>query len=211
MKEKLRELKSRKFIGAVELADEAAKLISDIVPRQGRASVAEVPDERIVRYYSTEGLISAPEGRQGTAAVYGYTHLLQLLVIKRLQADHLPIRKIRELVEGKTAGELEKLIGIGQRSEKTVRSKNSASEFLESLVTSYRMKQAAPVPIQESLVQSAYAQQSGRLAWTRLEIEPGLELHLRDDYQLPDDARDRQRLARTIMAEIENKGSKSEK
>src|SRR5262245_51994038 len=118
MKERLRELKSRKFIGVVELADEAAKLIADIVPRQDRASVAEVPDERIVRYYSAEGLISAPEGRQGTAAIYGYIHLLQLLVIKRLQADHLPIRKIKELVEGKTANELEKLLGVGQRSER---------------------------------------------------------------------------------------------
>lgn len=232
MKERLRELKSRKFIGVVELADEAAKLIADIVPRQDRASVAEVPDERIVRYYSAEGLISSPEGRQGTAAVYGYVHLLQLLVIKRLQADHLPIRKIKELVEGKTASELEKLLGVGQRSERDTRSKNTASEFLESLVASYRMKSPAPAsdsappPAPQGSLQRQrkseplgvkeppsvpYAQNSGRLAWTRLEIEPGLELHLRGDYQLPDDARDRQRLARRIIAEIENNVSKSEK
>jgi len=209
MKERLHQLRSRKFIGAVELADEAARLVADMVPRQDRASVAEVPDERIVRYYSTEGLISAPEGRQGTAAVYGYTHLLQLLVIKRLQADHLPIRKIRELVEGKSIAELERLLGADQK-QSAARSKNSASEFLQSLVTSYSMKSADPAVINEP-VAASYASPSGRLAWTRVEIEPGLELHLRDDYRLPDDARERQRLSRRIMAEIEHNGSEPRK
>lgn len=208
MKERLRQLRSRKFIGAVELADEAARLVADLVPRQDRASVAEVPDERIVRYYSTEGLISAPEGRQGTAAVYGYTHLLQLLVIKRLQADHLPIRKIRELVEGKSVAELEKLLGADQKDNAT-RSKNAASEFLQSLVKSYSLRSPAPDAVSEPPQASTYA--SGRLAWTRVEIEPGLELHLRDDYRLPDDARERQRLSRRIMAEIEHNGSEPRK
>src|SRR5919201_7087229 len=109
MKEGLRALRGQKYIGTIELADEAARLISQFVPRQERGSVSEVPDERTVRYYISEGLISAPEGKQGAASVYGYLHLLQLLAVKRLQADHLPIRKIRELVEGKGEGELERL------------------------------------------------------------------------------------------------------
>lgn len=192
----------------MELADEAARLVADLVPRQDRASVAEVPDERIVRYYSTEGLISAPEGRQGTASVYGYLHLLQLLVIKRLQADNLPIRKIRELVEGKSAAELEKLMGVNQRGEQTARSKNTASEFLQSLITSYSMKSP---PLQASEPVAAYVSPSDRLAWTRVEIEPGLELHIRDDYLLPDDTRERQRLARRILTEVEHNASKTEK
>src|SRR5215216_5467 len=96
-----KDLRTQKYVGTAQLADEAARLISRFVPRQERGSVSELPDERMVRYYSTEGLISPPEGRQGPAAVYGYEHLLQLLVIKRLQADHLPIRKIKQLVEGK--------------------------------------------------------------------------------------------------------------
>src|SRR5438876_3184694 len=86
MTEKLKTLKQRKYVGAVEFADEAARLVWQFVPRQERGSVTEVPDERMVRYYTAEGLLSAPEGRQGASAVYGYTHLLQLLVVKRLQA-----------------------------------------------------------------------------------------------------------------------------
>ena len=91
MKDRLKELRGRKFIGTAQLADEAARLVSQIVPRQERQSVSLVPDERTVRYYSAEGLLAPPEGKQGLNAVYGYQHLLQLLVIKRLQAEHLPM------------------------------------------------------------------------------------------------------------------------
>src|SRR5262245_35765624 len=130
MREKLKSFRGQKFIGATQLADAAARLIAEIVPRQERGSVTEVPDERMVRYYSGEGLISAPEGKQGLSAVYGYGHLLQLLVIKRLQAEHLPIRKIKELVEGKSERELEQLLGV----EKENPDKNAATQYLESLL-----------------------------------------------------------------------------
>ena len=112
MRETLKSFRGQKFVGTTQLADTAARLITEFVPRQERGSVTEVPDERMVRYYSGEGLISPPEGKQGLSAVYGYGHLLQLLVIKRLQADHLPIRKIKELVEGKSERELEQLLGM---------------------------------------------------------------------------------------------------
>jgi DNA-binding transcriptional MerR regulator len=200
MKEKLKDLKERKFIGALELADEAARFIPDYVPPQERGSVAEVPDERMVRYYIAEGLLSPPEARQGSASVYGYRHLLQLLVIKRLQSDHLPIKKIREICENRNAHSLEQMLGVGKEREKP--SGNEASEYLESLLRPYARAQPsprlqAPSPGQ-AILQSASA-------WARIEIEPGLELHVREDYRLMDDAKERQRLARRIMAEIEKR------
>ncbi len=200
MKEKLKDLKDRKFIGAVELADEAARLVTRYVPRQDRGSVSEVPDERMIRYYSAEGLISAPEGRQGAAAVYGYQHLLQLLVIKRLQADHLPIKKIREICEHKSVTALEGILGLRAESEK--RTKNAATEYLESLLTPQARKSQSP-KLQPAAISFVTQQPS---AWSRAEIEPGLEVHVRDDYRLPDDARDRRRLARKIMNAIEENG-----
>jgi hypothetical protein len=45
-------------------------------------------------------------------------------------------------------------------------------------------------------------------AWARVEVEPGLELHIREDYRLPVDARERQRLVRRILTEIESHGQK---
>jgi DNA-binding transcriptional MerR regulator len=206
MKDRLKELRGRKFIGTAQLAEEAARLVTRIVPRQERQSVSPVPDERTVRYYSAEGLLAPPEGKQGLNAVYGYQHLLQLLVIKRLQAEHLPIRKIKELVEGKSVRELEQLLDVNEPAKAQARSapKNAATEYLESLLTRPAARHAiAPAPPQalESLAPTA-----SHSAWSRVEVEPGLELHIRDDYRLPDDARERQRLARKLLSEIEQHG-----
>src|SRR5262245_32085980 len=115
-REDLQSLRDEQFFGSAELASTAARLILELVPVQEKGSVAEVPDERIVRYYLSEGLISAPSERRGTASVYGYRHLLQLLVVKRLQADYLPIRKIKELIENKGEGEMEEMLGLGSES-----------------------------------------------------------------------------------------------
>ena len=215
MRETLKSFRGQKFVGTAQLADAAARLIAEIVPRQERGSVSEVPDERMVRYYSAEGLISAPEGKQGLSAVYGYGHLLQLLVIKRMQAEHLPIRKIKELVEGKSERELEQMLEIEGVKSKSA-AKNAATEYLESLLkprapapqtpppmpASRRAasRMAAPASVAEHTVSASSVN-----AWSRVEIEPGLELHIREDYKLPDDVKERQRLARRMLSEIEIK------
>jgi hypothetical protein len=88
------------------------------------------------------------------------------------------------------------------RAEGEKRTKNPAMEYLESLIKPQARK-SEPI-IQAAASASLIAQQPS--AWSRAEIEPGLEVHIRDDYQLPDDARDRQRLARKIMHTIEEHG-----
>ena len=201
MTEGLKKLKNQKYVGAIQLADEAARVIDQYVPRQERASVTEVPDERMVRYYTTEGLISPPEARQGPSAVYGYNHLLQLLVIKRLQADHLPIRKIKELVEGKTERELEQLLDVKHARHERDGPKNAATVYLESLL---HKPQPRPATLEDLASPAASTGQAS--AWARVEVEPGLELHFRQDYRLPETAKDRQRLARRMLNEIESHG-----
>ncbi|HJQ24716.1 MAG TPA: MerR family transcriptional regulator [Blastocatellia bacterium] len=206
MKE-LKELRERKYIGTAQLADEAARLVLRFVPRQERQSVSPVPDERTVRYYTTEGLLSPPEGKQGLNAVYGYQHLLQLLVIKRLQAEHLPIRKIKELVEGKSARELEQLLDLDEPPASSagarIAPRNAATEYLESLLTQSAARRiAAPPATAEAFVPAASPS-----AWSRVEVEPGLELHIREDYRLSTDSKERQRLARRLMSELEQHGT----
>ena len=44
------------------------------------------PSERTIRFYVARGLVSPPDGR-GTAAVYSYRHLLQVLAIKLRQME----------------------------------------------------------------------------------------------------------------------------
>ncbi len=205
MTEALKKLKNQKYIGAIQLADEAARVLNQYVPRQERASVTEVPDERMVRYYSTEGLISPPEAKQGLSAVYGYNHLLQLLVIKRLQADHLPIRKIKELVEGKTQRELEQLLDVKRARHERDGPKNAATLYLESLLHVSQPKASARLQASDNLQPPVYSTGSAS-AWARVEIEPGLELHIRNDYLLPETSKDRRRIARRMLNEIESHG-----
>jgi DNA-binding transcriptional MerR regulator len=74
----------------------------EIAPASGQAG--EVVSERNVRYYRTLGLIDAPEG-----GGYGEKHLLQLTAVRLLQAQGLPLRRIRELVYGRSLPELREI------------------------------------------------------------------------------------------------------
>jgi len=134
MREKVGALKDKKYVGVAELAENAARALEGGDARQEKATVTEYPDERTVRYYLSEGLIPVPTERQGTASVFAYEHLLALLTIKKLQAENLSIKKIREILAGKSVSELEKLLGID--IEESEGGKNEAQEYLESLLTS---------------------------------------------------------------------------
>ena len=213
MKDALEKLRGERYVGVAGLAVEAAKILSGSGLAQGRGTVTEVPDERTVRYYLTEGLIPPAEEKQGTASVFGYRHLLQLLVVKKLQAEHLPIRKIRDLVHGRTERELERLLGAeGSAASK----KNEALSYLEQLLTKPTAQQSAPpqpaalsvmsppAPAPQSLSSSA----GGAGTWSRVELEPGLELHVHDQYRPPRDTRGLRRLAQLILRVIESQGQK---
>lgn len=173
--------KGKKYVGLPEFARVGEQLLAEMNLEQERGTVTSVPDERTIRYYMAEGLVQTPEEKQGTASVFGYLNLLQLLTVKKLQAEHLPIRKIRELVAGKNELELEMMLGVrGGATRKT-----EAKRYLETLLGSAPSQplmetSAAPPP---SPPQAAAAAQSH--SWQRVEIEPGLELHVRSDYAPP--------------------------
>lgn len=73
-----------------------------IAPANGQAG--ENVSERSIRYYRTLGLIDAPEG-----GGYCERHLLQLTAIRLLQAQGLPLRRIRELLYGRSVQELREI------------------------------------------------------------------------------------------------------
>ncbi len=74
-----------------------------VEPISGQA--ASSLNERSIRYYRTLGLVDAPEGGAAGRA-YGEMHLLQLIAIRLLQAQGLPLRRIQELLYGRTLAEL---------------------------------------------------------------------------------------------------------
>ncbi len=96
-----------------ELLDIANHLISLVIPEQPSDRVAETLTERTLRFYISAGLIDRPLGKEGTAALYGYRHLLQILAIKLLQGSFLPIRRIKEILGGRTNEEMEMLLAEG--------------------------------------------------------------------------------------------------
>ena len=179
--------KGRKYVGLPEFAQAGGRVLAEMELEQARGTVTSVPDERTIRYYMAEGLIQTPEEKQRTASVFEYLNLLQLVTVKKLQAEHLPIRKIRELVAGKSEQELETLLGIGGASSKKNRD-SEAKRYLESLLAPAHIDAApaAEPPAAFSLRQSAApSSQALDQSWQRVEIEPGLELHIRSDYSPP--------------------------
>lgn len=177
--------KGRKYVGTLEFARVGEEILVEMGLEQARGTVTSVPDERTIRYYIAEGLVQAPEEKQGTASVFSYLNLLQLLTVKKLQAEHLPIRKIRELVAGKSEQELELLLGVGSPAAKKSR-ETDAKRYLESLLApaaAPEMRQAAAAPQLSVPPPQQHLDQSA--SWQRIEIEPGLELHMRSDYSPP--------------------------
>ncbi|HEV8367818.1 MAG TPA: MerR family transcriptional regulator, partial [Pyrinomonadaceae bacterium] len=133
MKHPVEHERGKKFVGLPEFAAVCERVMSELDLEQVRGTVTSVPDERTIRYYLAEGLIQSSEERQGTASVFGYLNVLQLVAVKKLQAEHLPIRKIRELVDGKNEQELETLLGVGAQSGKRPND-SEAKRYLESLL-----------------------------------------------------------------------------
>jgi len=212
MNGQLEKIRGQKYIGVVELATQAAGILAEIGTTQDRGSVSDKPDERTLRYYLAEGLLSPATEKQGTASVFGHLHLLQLLFVKKLQSEHFPIRKIKELVDGRSERELERLLGLDAKAG----TKNEAHSYLEKLLTRSTSPSASssrnqkstspatgtarPAPNLSAAKQSA---PSGQATWARVEIEPGLELHVRGDYAPPVESKGVRRLTRLILNVLE--------
>jgi DNA-binding transcriptional MerR regulator len=64
--------------------------------------VRDVPNERLIRWYVTVGLVDPPLSRRGRVARYGRRHLLQLVAVKRRQAEGRSLAEIQAELAGAT-------------------------------------------------------------------------------------------------------------
>ncbi|MGP4093136.1 MerR family transcriptional regulator [Nonomuraea sp. KM90] len=90
-----------------ELAEHAGRLLRDGAPPPANGRVRDVPGERLIRWYTTIGLVDPPLTRRGRIARYGRRHLLQLVAVKRLQATGRSIAEIQAMLAGATDRMLE--------------------------------------------------------------------------------------------------------
>jgi DNA-binding transcriptional MerR regulator len=94
-----------------ELSAEVARLLAarGLLGAQPDPRVSAAPDARTLRYYTTLGLLDRPAivGRQ---ARYSPRHLSQVLAIKALQAEGLPLANIQDRLFARSEGELHALL-----------------------------------------------------------------------------------------------------
>ncbi len=99
MEERLRSYLSRNDLTIEELVEVADGLLRELAPKQSRYKVRERPDARTIRYYITQKLLPKPESYEGGRARYSGQHLARLLLIKKLQAEHHTLQRIRNVLE----------------------------------------------------------------------------------------------------------------
>ncbi len=132
------------------LAAHAAALVDSAGMKPTNASARATPSARAVRFYVANGLLDHPEGA-GTAATYGYRHLLQLLSIKVRQREGQTLDAIRHEMREVTGDALERRVA-------------------QSLAPALSLHMS-PIVSRDAAVAT----------WRRLPIADGVEVHVRDD------------------------------
>ncbi len=104
------------------------------MPDDERYSLTELADlagvtPRTVRYYLAQGLLPAV-GQTGPGSKYDNGHLARLRVIRRLQAEHLPLAEIRRRLETLDDREVRELVDAGEPPPPT----DTALEYLRTVL-----------------------------------------------------------------------------
>lgn len=133
------------------LAAHATALVDAAGVRPTNSSARAAPSARAIRFYVAHGLLDRPEGT-GTAATYGYRHLLQLLAIKVRQREGQTLEMIRSELHELTGDTLERRVAA-------------------ALAPALGAGADATVERDDHEV----------LSWRRVEVADGIELHVRDD------------------------------
>ena len=94
--------------------------------------VAAVPNARTIRYYTTLGLVDRPSSYEAGVARYGPRHLLQLLAIKALQAEFLPLPEVQRRLYGRSENELQQVIEAATRPLETLEANQGVRTWLAS-------------------------------------------------------------------------------
>lgn len=147
---------------------------------------------RTVRYYLGQGLLPSP-GRPGPGSKYDAGHLARLRLIRRLQAEHLPLAEIRARLEGLDDDAIRGLA----HGDAPPPPPDSALDYLRGLLSpqpapplSRALRMTVPsIPGSESVVPPASGsidephQPLERSQWERIALAPDIELHIRRPLQ----------------------------
>lgn len=90
----------------------AAALAGPAYPGSPNGRVRDVPDRRTVRWYVTIGLVDRPVAMQGRTALYDTRHLLQIVAVKRRQAQGRSLADIQAELAGATNETLRRVADV---------------------------------------------------------------------------------------------------
>lgn len=187
--------------------DEFVQVTNALLPQflpgeKGNTRVREEVTPRLVRHYTTLGMLDEPL-KEGREARYTYRHLLQMLVVRRLLAEGYGASAIDNLATSKENTELEALLQGG--IQLTVTTANPALVFLQQIQKRQSMptpSAASPGTISPPPVQPPTNSNPSTTSWTRIEVLPGLEIHVRNDFIYPSSPQEQQNLLQYIAQKL---------
>ena len=181
--------------------DEFVQTTNDLLPQflpetQVNTRVREEITPRLIRHYGSLNMLDEPL-KQGREARYNYRHLLQILLVRRLLAEGYGASAIDRLATIKSDLELEALLQGGVQL--TVAPANPALAYLQQI----QQRQSVPTPTPISNQAKSAPSQSPTSEWTRVEILPGLEIHIKDDFTYPNSPQEQQNLWQYIKQTLQ--------
>lgn len=123
---------------------------------------------RTVRYYVQRGLLPPPDFK-GSQTTYGPAHLLRLRAIKVYQDLHWPLEQIAAELGGKSVADLERLLKNGNSTHRV-------SKKIAGPTSPYRSAPLPPPPAAHAVPTTTRPE-----TWQRIELVPGVELHVKAD------------------------------
>ncbi|TWP48462.1 MerR family transcriptional regulator [Lentzea tibetensis] len=130
--------------------------------------VRDVPDRRAVRWYATTGLVDRPSAMRGRTALYGQRHLLQLVAVKRRQAEGRTLAEIQAELAGATDTTL---AGIARLPDELLETEEPQLE--QAVRPRFWAEPAAPVPAPQAEAPKAVALTGVALAGGAVLLVPG--------------------------------------
>ncbi len=164
--------------------DAFIQLVNELLPRflPSEAADKALVSVRLARYFQTGGLLDEPF-KLGREARYGARHLLQLLAVRRLMAQGYSTNSLSNLLRGASDDALQRLIEGETPSVEPAAASVESNEALDFL--SQVRRRSAPASAPSPSPSSPARAVSTESKWTRTEVARGLEVHLRDDFQVP--------------------------
>jgi DNA-binding transcriptional MerR regulator len=183
-----------------EFVQVANNLLPQFLPAQkGNTRVREEVTPRLIRHYTTLGMLDEPL-KDGRYAVYTYRHLLQILVVRRLLAEGFGANAIDRLATQRDNTELENLLAGGVQL--SVSTANPALAYLQQIQKKQSSIPTAPAPPAPPM-ESANLK-TDTTSWIRIEILPGLEIHVREDFGYPNSLSEQQNLLQYIAQKLKD-------